>query len=116
MGLVQNTAGQCYNRLNYNTVRIAFTNTNLYGNSGLSDEFLQRAADNGYNYVCAKIQMHSGHSWSSLKQALINAFRRTDEFGLRFIPKTEMGSKWAIHWRHLVLSGDNPDIALGQRQ
>jgi hypothetical protein len=95
-------AGGMYNVMKYNSIRIAY-----YGNgeklaNGEVDPFLKKAKDTKYNYVLAEFTMDRGRNSSLLTKTedFKLAFTRANAFGLRLIPLIQMGSGWAIHWRH----------------
>lgn len=91
-----------YNKMSYNSIRIAYCGSGEGLGAGMWDDFLQRAKNSRYNYVLAEFAFDRGANTSmqSKKEDFKKAFSKVDKFGLRLIPLIQMGSCWSDHWKY----------------
>ena len=95
----------------YNSIRAAYY---LFGEelpSGSADGYLKRAAAAQYNYLLAEFHLDTNEANPGIrpkKEEFRKAFLKAHDFGLRMIPKIQLGSKWSLHWE----AAGNPNIQM----
>lgn len=88
-------------RFRYNSLRLAYYRFGEELAAGHADGYLRRAAACRYNYVVAEFDLNTAkdvHGIGGKKEDFRRAFKRVHEYGMRMIPKLQLGSKWSLHW------------------
>lgn len=85
----------------YNSLRLAYYRFGEELAAGHADGYLERAVRSNYNYLLAEFNLDSDGANPGIpgkKEEFRKAFIRAHQFGLRMIPKIQLGSKWSLHW------------------
>ena len=90
----------CYNMLQFNTIRMTY-----YGSHLIPQGFLEEAKKCNYNYILVEFHFRDKDNSSDpddvmqrMRVDIKNAFISINKYGLRMIPKIQLGSGWSYHW------------------
>ena len=99
--VISAVSGQGSLALEYNSVRAAYYRFGEELAAGQADGYLERAAKAKYNYLIAEFHLDSNPAHPGIpekKEEFRKAFVKANQYGMKMIPKIQLGSKWSLHW------------------